>query len=282
MKFSHLLHYIRYLGPEPRKAIGKLGTGMLITSIDVDVVSSKVASLNRGRNDANVNDRLTEYQVGAAEEMALPLFVDLFDRFQMPVTFAIRGQALELGESPLAPILEAQVKHDIGVHGYSHKSFQGLSQKEAEEELNMTEVLINKMGFAPKSFVFPRNKVAYLNLLRKHKYQCYRDFGDILHDGMYIRKCNQLYDIHPGLYLSQGASYALLKRILDLSISRRLPLHVWFHLWRFGLDEKSIRKSINTIFRPFIGYARQKVDEGELSFETMLSSINGLKRVRET
>ena len=54
----------------------KLGRGMLIISVDVDVGNRKVGLINKGRNDLNVNNYFSEYQVGAIEEMALPLFVN--------------------------------------------------------------------------------------------------------------------------------------------------------------------------------------------------------------
>lgn len=45
-----------------------------IVSIDIDVGCKGIVQVNEGRNDANVNDRLTELQIGERE---LPLIVSL-------------------------------------------------------------------------------------------------------------------------------------------------------------------------------------------------------------
>ena len=164
-QFSDLFHYITYRGFELKRfPLSELKNGMLITSIDLDVGNRKLGIINAGKNDINVNKRFSEYQIGVIEETAIPLFIKLFDELQMPVTIAVRGQLLELGESALAPILESSVKHDMGAHGYSHRSFSDLSYEEAENELKLTASLMKGFGIVPKSFVFPKNRVAHLNL----------------------------------------------------------------------------------------------------------------------
>jgi hypothetical protein len=274
MQISQLWHYLRYstLGLK-RKSPNQFRKGMLITSIDLDVGSRKIGEINCGKNDLNVNDRISEYQIGVIEETAIPMFMRLFDQFQMPVTIAVRGQLFELGAPALAPLLESTVKHDIGVHGYSHKSFPDMTYEEAENELKSTASLMKSFRLVPKSFVYPRNKVAHLALLSKHGYECYRDRGDLRHDGMYIRKQGQIYDIHPSLYVNQWSSKTFMKKNLDVCINEKLPLHMWFHFWRFGQKAEEIEKSIQNIFLPFLQYAKRKVDAQELTFETMLSSI---------
>ena len=228
-QFSHLFHYIRYRGFELKRfpLIG-LQKGMLITSIDLDVGNRKLGIINAGKNDVNVNNCVSEYQIGVIEEIAIPLFMKLFDELQMPVTIAVRGQLLELGENALAPIFESSVKHDLGAHGYSHRSFPDLSDEEAENELKLTASLMKGLSIVPKSFVFPKNRLAHLNLLCKHGYACYRGQGNFLYDGMYIRKHDQIYDIHPSLHLDQWSNEVFMRKILDICIRKRLPLHVWF------------------------------------------------------
>ncbi len=275
-QISQLLHFIRYRGADLYRSASGFDKGVLITSIDLDVGSRRLAIANNGRNDAYVNDRLSEYEVAKIEEVALPLFMSLFERLHMPVTIAVRGQLLEIDENAIAPILQASVKHDVASHGYSHKSFPDLSRTEAENELSMTSIFMSRLGIVPKSFIFPKNKIAHLSLLEKYGYKCYRDRGNLFRDGLFIRKHNQLFDVHPGLHIGSVVNPVVMKKILDVCVNKKLPLHVWFHLWSFGFDEKSIRKSINMVFEPFLEYARRKVDDSELSFETMLSSINGL------
>jgi hypothetical protein len=266
--FSQLYHFLAYPIKKPKMQLEK---GMLITSIDVDVGSRELGVINRGKNDANVHGHLSEYQVGAIEELALPLFVKAFNDFQIPVTFAIRGQLTEVNDSILWLLLESSVKHDIGAHGYYHREFTSLSRSEAENELNMISVGMKKFGIVPRSFVFPKNRVAHLDLLGIYGYKCYRGYGDFMNDSMYIERKGEVYNIHPSLYIDEGTSFVFLKRILDIAIERKLPFHVWFHLWNFGETKRATRK-IKEVFLPFFGYAKRKERSDALHFETMFSA----------
>jgi hypothetical protein len=89
---------------------------------------------------------------------------------------------------------------------------------------------------------------------------------------MHIEKRGRLYNVHPSIYVDQHTNLALLKKILDISIEKRLPFHIWFHLWNFGQDTGCVRRSISNIFTPIIDYAKRKEDRGVLAFETMLSA----------
>jgi hypothetical protein len=256
----------------------KLENGMLVISIDVDVGNRELGVINRGENDANVNLYISEYRIGKIEETALPLFVETFNDFEVPVTFAIRGQLIEVNDSIPELLLKSSVKHDIGAHGYYHREFTNLSRNEAENELNMISANMEKFGIDPRSFVFPRNKVAHLDLLERHGYKCYRGYGDFMNDRMHIERKGQLINIHPSLHLDDGTSFVFLKKILDISVARKLPFHVWFHLWDFGETKEAMRKSIKKVFLPFFSYARRKERSDALRFETMLSAALKVER----
>ena len=266
---SQLCHFLAYSIKEPKM---QLENGMLIVSIDVDVGSRELGVINRGKNDANVHNHFTEYRVGEIEELALPLFVEVFNDFEIPVTFAIRGQLTEVNGSVLELLVKSSVKHDIGAHGYYHKKFTDLSCNEAEREMNMISAGMKKYGVVPRSFVFPKNSVAHLDLLEKYGYKCYRSYGGFIDDCMYIEKQGQVYDIHPSLYLGQSIGSIFLKQILDIAISKKLPFHVWFHLWNLGEKREPIQRSISKVFFPLLKYAKKKERSGVLTFETMLSA----------
>jgi peptidoglycan/xylan/chitin deacetylase (PgdA/CDA1 family) len=248
-----------------------LEQGMFIVSIDVDVGSRELGVINKGKNDANVVKNIGEYRIGEIEENALPMLVETFDDFEIPVTFAVRGQLTEVNGSVLEILLRSAVKHDVGAHGYYHREFTNLSCSEAEKELSMISAGLKKYGIVPRSFVFPRNSVAYLNLLERHGYKCYRGYGGCMKDRMHIEKTGELYNIHPSLYLDEGTRLAWLKGILDVSIGKRLPFHVWFHPWSFGETKEAVQRIINKVFIPFFDYAKRKERSGVLTFETMLS-----------
>jgi hypothetical protein len=268
--FSQLYHFLAYSIKKPKM---QLENGMLILSIDVDVGSRELGLINKGKNDANVNRYLSEYQVGKIEEEALPLFVDLFNSFEVPVTFAIRGQLTEVQKPhPLELLLKSPVKHDIGAHGYYHRMFKNLSRKEAERELSMISAGMKKFGITPRSFVFPKNIVGHLELLEIYGYKCYRGYSGFMNDCMYVEKKGGLYDIHPSFYIGQVKNPTFSRKILDIAIAKKLPFHIWFHLWNFGKEERILQKNIAKVFVPLLDYAKRKAKKDVLTFETMLSA----------
>ncbi|MGA8904232.1 MAG: polysaccharide deacetylase family protein [Candidatus Bathyarchaeia archaeon] len=264
---SMLYHTLAYL---PRNKQSS-GCGTLITSIDVDVGNRAIGRINNGRNDRNVHDRLNEYTIGLGEELSVPVLVDMFEELEMPVTFALRGQLIDNDPSLIRRLLKSRVRFDIGAHGYYHKEFRKLSRREAELELKMISASMKVFDLAPRSFVFPRNSVAHLDLIRKYGYLCYRGKGGFVRDGTYIRKVEGLYDVHPSLFITRHAILNCLKRILDECIQGGRPLHVWFHPKDLGLNSSSIQYANRTVFRPFFEYADKKRQEGALKVETMAS-----------
>jgi len=97
---------------------------------------------------------------------------------------------------------------------------------------------------------------------------------------MYIEKKGQLYNIHPSLFIGQSISSILLKKILDISIAKKLPFHVWLHLWNFGETKELVRRTINKVFFPLLKYAKKKEKNGMLSFETMLSAAKKVEMLQ--
>jgi hypothetical protein len=75
------------------------------------------------------------------------------------------------------------------------------------------------------------------------------------------------------LYIDNHTMFSSVRRILDICISRKLPFHVWFHLWNFGQTQSSIGKMLKCFFYPLLDYANLRVGNGELAFETMASAV---------
>jgi len=135
-------------------------------------------------------------------------------------------------------------------------------------------------GVIPRTFIFPRNCIAHLDLLEKYKYTCYRGYGDFVKDCMYIEKQGRLFNVHPSLYLDRSIGYMFLKKILDLAIAKKLPFHIWFHLWNFGETKGSINRTINRVFSPLLKYVKKKQKSGLLDVETMLSATGRVEQMR--
>ncbi|NWG11506.1 polysaccharide deacetylase family protein, partial [Candidatus Bathyarchaeota archaeon] len=273
---SQLYHFVAF---KLKNSQTQLDKAMFIISIDIDVGSEMLGSVNRGENDRNVNKFLSEGAIGKIEEAALPLFVDLFTNLDVPATFAVRGQLLDIDSSALELLINSPVRHDIGAHGYSHRKFRSLSTEEAENELSMISTSTKKLGITPESFIFPVNSIAHLDLLEKYDYKCYRGHGGFINDCMQIEKESKLYNIHPSLYIDRNMNSWLLKKIVAIAVSKKAPFHIWFHLWNFGESKESIQKGINQVILPLLNYAKKQEDKGLLAFETMASSIGKIENI---
>jgi len=266
---SQFLHLVDFL---IRRPITQLEKGALITSIDVDVGSSSIGDMNKGKNDINVHEYLSENRIGEIEEKTIPFLIEFFNCLEIPVTFAVRGQLTEIEGSVLELLLESSVKHDIGAHGYYHKVFTSLSTLEAKHELELISSGMKKFNVTPKSFVFPRNKVAHLSLLKEFGYECYRGEGGLGKDELSLKKQGRLYDIRPSFYLGVTYNPLFLSKIVDISAKNRVPFHLWFHPSDlYETRRESARGRIDRVLLPIYKYAKNKEKEGELNFETMHS-----------
>jgi len=248
---------------------------MFITSIDVDVGNEKLGVTNRGRCDRDVSDNNSERFVGEVEQRNLPFLLHLFEDLEIPVTFAFRGQLFDVDASFPKLVMRSSIRHEIGSHGYYHKAFTTLSRKKADEELRMTSIAMSRYGVVPRSFVFPKNKVAHLDLLKKYRYVCYRGLGGFTRDDTYIGKDSDgLYNIHPSFFLGWISDSSYARRIVDLCARKKLPFHVWFHPWDIGYTEERTKKRIERMLFPLLRHARRREKTGVLTFETMLSATN--------
>lgn len=98
-----------------------------------------------------------------------------------------------------------------------------------------------------------------------------------MNDRMYIERINGLYDIHPSLCLTQSMNNTLVKRIVDIAVSKKLPFHLWFHLWNFGDTKELIQRTVNRLFIPIFEYAKEKEKNGTLVVETMSSAARKIE-----
>jgi hypothetical protein len=252
-------------------------SGVLIISTDVDVGSGLIGLESKGLCNKTIHNYLPESKLGEIEELAIPPFAQLLDDLEIPVTFAIRGRLTEINENMIEFLQSCKVKHDIGAHGYSHKCYTNLSESEAEDELIRISKGMKKYGVEPKSFVFPKNRIAHLSLLEKYGYKSYRGYGGFKYDDLYIEKQGQLYNVHPSFFVGRSRSPQFLKKIIDISVKRRVPCHLWLHPSDLGQNELAIRTSLERFLLPVLSYAKKKEKEGRLRFETMTSVVDTLE-----
>lgn len=133
--------------------------------------------------------------------------LDLFDRFEIPATWAVVGHLfLEgcdgehrthpappgwfardpggdvsshpnwFGRDLIEAIRDAAVDHEIGSHSFSHVVFDapGTDRELAAAELEASVAAAEALDVSLRSFVFPRNRVGHRDVLAEHGFDCYR------------------------------------------------------------------------------------------------------------
>ncbi|PSQ53012.1 hypothetical protein BRD20_04760 [Halobacteriales archaeon SW_8_65_20] len=130
---------------------------------------------------------------------------DLFDEYEIPATWAIVSHLLQdcdgdhsgrtspdcewiddwHSELPCASgmdeklwyapwlvdrLQECETEQEIGLHGSTHMQLgaDGCSREHAQEEISAAVETLQEHGVEPKSFVFPRNDIGHLDVLRGH------------------------------------------------------------------------------------------------------------------
>jgi peptidoglycan/xylan/chitin deacetylase (PgdA/CDA1 family) len=71
-------------------------------------------------------------------------------------------------------ILESKVEHDIACHSFSHVDFSKCSREVALSEVRKCKEVMKKYCVDPKSFIFPKNRVGHLNVLKQEGFKTFR------------------------------------------------------------------------------------------------------------
>lgn len=168
------------------------------------VVLSLDAELAWGRHDLRPKRRLGD-TARAAARRGWYWLVDRLDVHGVPATWAVVGHLLAApgedvaddhplpdswfeayrngaAERPedwyapdmIAAVANADVDHEIASHSFTHPVFDEVSRAVVEAECNLTRTYGARHGLDLTSFVFPRNRLAYRDILADHGFRCYR------------------------------------------------------------------------------------------------------------
>jgi len=87
-----------------------------------------------------------------------------------------RAEPLWYGRDMIEKILDAKPRHEIGSHSFSHVIFSdpGCTAEVADAEIRKCVELARGLNLELESFVFPRNQLGHLDLLRKHGFRIAR------------------------------------------------------------------------------------------------------------
>src|SRR5215470_5102026 len=127
-------------------------------------------------------DHLTPDDLKLAEEADRPIcaaLIELFERFGVPVTWAVVAALLDRSSAATRPgnaaawyapdiierLVKSEVAHEICSHSGRHPYFDQLSAAQARDDLEFAKEVHRANGLAFQSFVFPRGAPGHLELL---------------------------------------------------------------------------------------------------------------------
>ena len=113
--------------------------------------------------------------------VGVPEILRLLDRRGLPATFFVPGRVAEMHPDRVRDIVAAG--HELGAHGYTHRSPTSLRRVEEEEELRKTKTILEGFGTAVRGYRSPawEFSVNTLELLAGHGIGYSSNLMDRLH-----------------------------------------------------------------------------------------------------
>ncbi|MBE3094636.1 MAG: polysaccharide deacetylase family protein [Actinobacteria bacterium] len=261
---------------------------------------------------------------GKEARQNIDILLNLFERFEIPATWAIVGHLFledcckktclteinkkkynfrrdwyidphtNLKEDPLfygkdliQKILSSTIRHEIGYHSFSHPIFSEIPRKMAEDEIKEAKKIEREWNIQFKSFVFPSNKIAHVDILKENGFLIYRGKTGIYgsNDNLFIKKFKGGIDkfisspVEPkwidGIWEIKGSTYfcdpqiprSLLVRCnlgLNRAIRNKKIFHIWLHPWSLLLYKK-----LEEDLGKFLKQVSEKKQKNELDVITM-------------
>jgi hypothetical protein len=242
--------------------------GILCISIDTELLW--------GRKDLDYSKFIDKTR---KERKVIKKLLDLFKKYKIPVTWAIVGKLYE-GKNPLwsgkdiVSWIKKDKIHELASHSYSHEDFTKIDKAKAKKEFSKPKA---------KSFIFPRNHIKYLNLLKKNGFKSFRGQDKSTYELLIPRipptgnpKINKgLVEVPSSLYFvsSRGVrkyipfGIRLLKSKMGINsaISKKEIFHIWFHPVDFADNTENLLKE----FEQILEYISIKRSQGLLEIKTM-------------
>jgi peptidoglycan/xylan/chitin deacetylase (PgdA/CDA1 family) len=213
---------------------------------------------NSSRN--SLNSRGTKATLALAEQYGIPL------------TWAICGETAAKDREAYEQILHSEIKHDIGVHTYSHLDLADPSLTEADALADISKCIDHlDADERPVSFVFPYNNEGHLESLHHLGFIVYRSKERVLG---YPQKRYGLWCIPPVYYIDESIDgFDTAKRLIDLSIACGCVFHLWFHPRSIAIGA-DIGAYVKTVLKPIFRYLSEMRRDGKIWICTMRELAN--------
>lgn len=219
-------------------------------------------------------------------------FPELYDRewFSSDPGTDLNQDPLWYGSDIIDKILQSTENHDIGSHSFSHIDYSKCSREQVEADIKECQRLAANYGIRLESFVFPRNVVGNLEILRNNGFKIFRGkredrFYHVIPGGRFIEAL--IYSINgPPLFSilveegllnipgsihfiphNKGVQTRIIQKILsrglDIAVKEKKILHIWAHLFDFRNQDSFI------ILDELLKKASSYREKGLLEIKTM-------------
>ena len=260
---------------------------------------------------------LTEFEVPATWLVVGHLFLDSCNRNHRTsqidsVLSCIPSNTIQSGDMNslfcardlVRKIQACNVPQEIGCHTFSHAIFtkQTTTRERAEAELAACVSLARELGIVMRSFVFPENRIGYLDLLREHRFTCYRgaEWHERGHLPDLVRRLTHLWLVctaaSPPVHLPEFGPEGVWnipgsmmyfpmhgrRRHLPLSLrvnragkgleaaaQQNRIFHLWFHPTNLADETESMFAGLRSIFQ----HAARLRESGCIDFKSMGSIV---------
>lgn len=213
------------------------------------------------------------------ERKIIKKLLSMFMRYNVPTTWAVVGKLKEKGNDLWSGIdilnwIKKDKIHEIASHTYSHEIMTEISSDEAEKEIKKNK---------SKSFVFPRNKIKHIKLLKKYGFISYRDEDKSKYEllipripptgkaeirGGIVKIPSSMYFVSARgfrRYIPYNLRFVKSKLGMDKAINKGEIFHIWFHPADFVDNSKNLFSEMEKI----LVYANKKRREGKMDIMTM-------------
>jgi peptidoglycan/xylan/chitin deacetylase (PgdA/CDA1 family) len=229
----------------------ELEQGVLLISVDVEFAwgFADILETNLARKYIGIISKRSRRNMREV--------LKICENLDVPMTFGFVGRLLFDDESSHASIwyardvfqsvLNSRVEHEIACHSFSHIDFSKCTREEAISDVSMCKKVMRSLGIDPLSFLYPRNRLGYLDVLEKEGFKTfrfkinrsYREVPPIIQlfnqtlslpikvGGLIAIPSNMLFQ-SPKFISSSAILFATLKALREASARRRV-LHLILH-----------------------------------------------------
>ena len=250
-----------------------------------------------GHRTANERTRRVAKERARRARATFPALLDLCDELSLPVTIACvahlalptcthrqppafaaydgdplrkePGALSWYGGDLIERLLQSSAGHEIASHGFAHIDLALADEEVARFELEESRAILQPIARDITTFVFPKNHVSHLALVREAGYTIYRSPRNEP-----IAEEDGLWRFPHGLWLSPASSTRReYRRAVTRAVERRTLANFYFHLHEFRSGD-SFRRFTEPILRQV---ARHRA-AGDLEVATMRGIVNALAR----